>query len=345
MSFAQFSGSKQAAGLLQRSLERGRLSHAYLFSGNDMGELELISKTLAKTLNCANPVIAEGAVFKSDCCGQCQSCRKIGEGSHPDVQWLRPESKSRIIKIDQIRDLLQTIHLKASEAEWKVAIVVAAERLTVQAANAFLKTLEEPPPNCAILLLSLEPDRLLETILSRCLRLNFGGGSGPRLEEASLEWLRSFSEMAAEVKDGLLGRYRLLGTLLAKLGQIKEEVERVLTRNSPAERYADAEADLREKWESELAAAVEAEYRRCRGELLLGLQWWLRDVWLHQTSAGSQLPSFPAFEREVGMVAKRISMQDALENVETLERTQFLLRESNVQEALALEVGLLKLKL
>src|SRR5215471_19017137 len=111
MSFAQFPEQAQVVQLLQRSLERGRLSHAYLFSGVNIGELEGVARTLAKTLNCANPIRRPGAAFQSDCCDQCSSCQRIDEDTHPDIQWVRPESKSRIITIDQMRDLMQTISL------------------------------------------------------------------------------------------------------------------------------------------------------------------------------------------------------------------------------------------
>jgi hypothetical protein len=101
------------------------------------------------------------------------------------------------------------------------------------------------------------------------------------------------------------------------------------------------EKDLREKWEDELAAAIESEYRRRRADLLLLLQWWLRDIWLHSVAAGKELLNFPKISG-AETVARRISPKQALENLQTLEQTQRLLH-TNVQEALALEVGLLKL--
>ena len=101
---------------------------------------------------------------------------------------------------------------------------------------------------------------------------------------------------------------------------------------------------MREKWEDELSASVEAEYRRRRGELLLAVEWWLRDVWTQTLNAGSEMLTFPNLQTAANMVAKRISSSDAAENLQVLEQTQRLLG-SNVQEALALEVGLLKLKL
>ena len=112
---------------------------------------------------------------------------------------------------------------------------------------------------------------------------------------------------------------------------------------SPLEQYPDAEKDLREKWEDELKAAVESEYRRQRSDLLLLVQWWLRDVWLQSLAAGSGLMNFPNLA-ETQQVARRVAPERARQNLQVLEQTQRLLH-TNVQEALALEVGLLKLQL
>jgi hypothetical protein len=141
---------------------------------------------------------------------------------------------------------------------------------------------------------------------------------------------------------------------LKKLGELKEGIEKALTAQSPLQRYDDVEPALKEKWEEELSAAIEAEYRLQRSDVLVAVQWWLRDVWL-QTLAGAaqssqtatiqsaELLNFPAMP-SAARVAKRISSKQAMENLQVLERTQRLLG-SNIQEALALEVGLLKLNL
>jgi DNA polymerase-3 subunit delta' len=236
---------------------------------------------------------------------------------------------------------MREIQLKPAEAVHKVAVIAGADRLNIQAANAFLKTLEEPPPKSVLILLSTEPQRILETILSRCLRLNFFGDGRPVLNAGEMEWLEKFSALAAGGQKTLLGRYRLLDTLLQKLGGIRSQVDERLAANSPLEKYDDVEKDLRDKWEKELAAAIEAEYRRQRAELLLLIQCWLRDVWLHTLAAGRELMGFPEIAG-AETVARRISPRQALENLQTLEQTQRLLH-TNVQEALALEVGLLKL--
>jgi DNA polymerase-3 subunit delta' len=341
MAFKDFAEQEQSVQLLQRSLERGRLAHAYLFTGHQLDQLEMLARTLAQTLNCREPVKAGGVAI--DSCGDCLNCRKIEHANHADVHWVRPESKSRVIVIEQMRELMQEINLKPTEAEYKVAIVVAADRLNVNAANAFLKTLEEPPAKSVLILLSTEPRRLLETILSRCLRLNFAGGSGVRLDEALMEWLAKFSEIASAEQKSLLGRYRLMDLLAQKLAEIRSSVEKSLTARSPLERYEDAEKDLRDKWEDELKAAIEAEYRWQRTGALLAVQWWLRDVWLHTLAGGRELLNFPRL-KSTERVAGRITTRQALENLQVIEQTQRLLH-TNVQEALTLEVGLLRLRL
>jgi DNA polymerase-3 subunit delta' len=340
MAFKHFAKQTQGVELLQRSLARGRLGHAYLFAGDQLEELESLARTLAKTLNCRNPVKTGGVT--TDCCDTCLSCRKIDHDTHADVHWARPESKSRIVTVEQTRELMHEIQLKPTEAEYKVAIIAGADRLNVQAANAFLKTLEEPPGKSVLILLSTEPQRILETILSRCLRLNFFGEGARPLDPAQMEWLAHFGALAAHEQKSLLGRYRLLDALLQRLGEIRARVDEALTARSPLQQHDEIEKDLREKWEDELAAAIEAEYRRQRAEALLLVQWWLRDVWLRTLAAGGSLLKFPEiFGAEA--VARRITPRQALENLQILEQTQRLLH-TNVQEALALEVGLLKLR-
>jgi DNA polymerase-3 subunit delta' len=342
MAFTDAYRQEQGVQLLQRSLARGRLAHAYLFTGPQLDELESLARALAKTLNCGQPVRSAADAPATDCCDACSTCRRIDDENHGDIHWVRPESKTRIITIEQIREVSREIHLKPNEAEFKVAIVVAADRLNVQAANAFLKTLEEPPAKSVLVLLTTDPARLLETVVSRCLRLNFGGGV-QSLSPSQLEWLTGFSALAAAEQRSLLGRYRLLDALLRRLAELRAEVEKRLTERSPLQRYEDADKELREQWEAELVAAIEAEYRRRRGELLVAVQWWLRDVWLQCLNAGAGRLSFPQLAGSA-LLANRLTPQQARNNLGTIEDTQRLLN-TNVQEALALEVGLLRLHL
>ncbi len=217
---------------------------------------------------------------------------------------------------------------------------------------------------------------MLETILSRCLRVNFAGEGVRPLAPAQMAWLTAFSDLAAAPQKSLLGRYRLMDVLLRKLNESREGIEGALTERSPLQRYKDAEKELQDKWEDELKAAIEAEYRRQRTDLLLILQRWLRDVWVQALGddAGSEIgaPSFAGSEigapsdagSEIGapssmktegllnfplvrgtkQVAQRISPKEAMDNLNIMEQLQRCLA-TNVQEALALEVGLLKLHL
>jgi len=354
MAFKDFPAQAQGIELLQRSLERGRLAHAYLLTGHELDQLEGLARTLAKTLNCLYPVKRQGVAV--DCCDRCLNCQKVDDGNHADVFWVRPESKLRQIRINQIvrrddsppRVLLDAVNLKPTESRYKVGIIVAADRMNEAAANAFLKTLEEPPAQSVLLLLSIEPERLLETILSRCLRLNFNCEGQPALGAAQMEWLNQFSDIAAASEKSLLGRYRLLDVLLRKLSELRDSIEENLKARSPLEKYAEADEDLRDRWEKELKAAVEAEYRRQRLDFFSALHWWLRDVWLQtleqarSTSAEGLLaiPQMAGTKR----VAERITPKAALENLRIIEQLQRWLH-TNAQEALALEVGLLKLHL
>jgi DNA polymerase III subunit delta' len=341
--FSDFPEQTRIVQVLQRSLERDRLAHAYLFSGRALEELEAMARTLAKTVNCLSPPRRAANGLPLDACERCDSCLRIDQYNHPDVSWIRPESKSRVVTIDVIRELMQTVNLKPTMAALKVGVIVAADRLNVQAANAFLKTLEEPPPRSLLILLTTEPQRMLETILSRCLRLSFAD-SGLKFDASNTAWLSSFTSMAAASAGGLLARYRLLGLIMKKLAQQRQDIEKALNARSPLERYDDLESNMREKLEDELSAAIEAEYRRQRTDLIGVLHWWLRDVWLESLAAGRGMLSFPDLAAAAQAVARRISPAQARSNLEEMDRLQRQLH-TNVQEALALEVGLLKLRM
>jgi hypothetical protein len=143
-----------------------------------------------------------------------------------------------------------------------------------------------------------------------------------------------------------------MDVLLSKLNEMKAAIETSLTARSPLQTYKDAEKELLDKWEDELVAAIEAEYRRQRADLLALIQWWFRDVWLetlgsagkpNKAQTNASLLNFPQMAG-TQRVAKRLSSGEALVNLQVLEQLQRWLG-TNVQEALALEVGLLKLRL
>lgn len=343
MSFKDFPTHELGITLLQRSLERSRIAHAYMFSGHDIDELETIARTLAKTLNCLEPLMRNNVPV--DCCDTCAACVKVEKMAHPDVYWVRPESRSRVIRIDQIRELMRELGLKPAQAQYKLGILVGADRLNVESANAFLKTLEEPPGKSVLILLTTDPQRVLDTIASRCIRLSFG--AGVRVPDAArVDWLAEFGACAVAARESLFGRYKLIGFVMGKLAKFRNEIEANLKELSPLAQYdqsAELEPELREKWRKELDAAIEAAYRQKRAALVADLQVWFRDAWLQTLRVDRRLLSLP--ERcGTGRIAERLTPSQALENLRTLEQLQWLLN-SNVQELPALEVSILKLHL
>lgn len=158
-------GHEWAKELLAGAVTHGRAGHAYLFSGPAQVGKTLLARTFAQALNC----LAEDVAGRP--CGVCRACQLIAANRHPDVRLVEPEVTGRgtaVLRIDQIRQLQQALSLSAYEGRYKVAIVTQFDAANVNAANAFLKTLEEPPPGVVLLLTAVSADTLLETITSRC---------------------------------------------------------------------------------------------------------------------------------------------------------------------------------
>lgn len=335
MSLAKIHHQKGAVDILRRSLERQRLAHAYLFVGERGSGTDTVARELAKAVNCT--------AGKGDACDECLSCRKIDAGNHPDVQWIRPESKSRRIRIEQIRELMRTIYLKPSEGRMKVAILVDAECLQQEAANSFLKTLEEPAANSTILLLTSSPEQLLETILSRCLRIQFAGSSMETLNEAQQKLVDGLLATFSSKSGASIARvYALLGRIMETLKGIRETKEAEVGERMQLERYSDADPDFREKLEKEMLAAVEAEYRQARADLLRAMSVYFRDLNVLTCGADPSLLVMRDREKELTGAASALTSDWLTHRVEIVEEIQGNLRQ-NVNEALAIEVGLLKL--
>jgi DNA polymerase-3 subunit delta' len=330
---------------LQRALRGERLAHAYLVSGDSMRPMELFARTLAKALNCLGAGEQGAGGVRLDSCDRCASCVKIDHGNHPDLFWIRSESKSRQIRVKQMEGFLEELHLKPNEARWKVGVIVEAECLNEESANKFLKTLEEPPAATMLLLLTRTPERVLETLQSRCQRIVLAGPERPPLDDAEEPWLEAFAAAAAANAGGLLDRYRLLSVLTGRLEGIRDEVRERLQKASPLETAVDLDPEIAERLEKELAAAVEGEYRRRRGEILSTLNWWLHDIWLGTLQLEQSMLQLPRLAAPTTIIARRLKPEEAMANLQEIERTQRLLNATNVQEALALEVGLLKLRL
>jgi DNA polymerase-3 subunit delta' len=346
MAFAELISQITTLDILKRSIERGRVGHAYLFTGADRTVLEKASRAFAKVMNCEAAEARDGgeSAIVAECCDHCSSCERIEANHHGDVQWIRPESKMRIITIQQMRQLMDTLHLKPNDARYKVWTIVDADRMNPQSANAFLKTLEEPPGNSLMILLSTQPDRLLDTIRSRCLRLNFPGEQTATLRSEHQAWLESFAQQVTGKDSGMLDRYKALDVLMGQLSEARSSIEDNLRDRFLSDLPDDVDPKMLEKRDLELKAAVEAEYRRKRSELFTALEWWLRDVWMLSMHADASFLTFPDLHARSAELASRVATKPLLENIRLLEKLQRALH-TNVQESLALEVHLLKLNL
>jgi DNA polymerase-3 subunit delta' len=186
MAWSRILGHDGVIERLCESIERGRLSHAYLFVGPDGIGKELLARELAKALLCARNT--------REACDQCPSCQKTEHGNHPDVAFVRraertalspqPPLRSRRggagvrgrtqIVIGQVREEIQEpIAYKAFEGRYKIFVVADAEQMTEEAQNCLLKTLEEPPPRSLLVLLATRLEPFLDTVVSRCQIVRF----------------------------------------------------------------------------------------------------------------------------------------------------------------------------
>lgn len=167
--FREILGQERALGYLKMALKQGRLAHAYLFLGPEGVGRAATALALAGVLNCAAPT-PEG-----EACGECPSCRRLKAGTHPDFHLIRPTSESRQpqIKIEQIREFRKLTAYPPLGGGWRVAVIKPAAAMRVEAANALLKTLEEPPKQHLIILTAAQEGDLFPTLVSRCQKLAF----------------------------------------------------------------------------------------------------------------------------------------------------------------------------
>ncbi len=195
---ADLIGNENILQQLRVAANQKKTAHAYLICGAaGMGK-----KTLAKE-------ICRLVMCESGGCGVCRTCQKIEKDIHPDIQKLVGEGKSGQIKVDMIRSLRQDAYITPGEAEKKVYIIDGAENMNPDAQNAFLKVLEEPPKAVMFLLLCARPEALLQTVLSRVVRINL---SPPPLEKATervMELSKADAEtcrQALDICDGNIGQ-------------------------------------------------------------------------------------------------------------------------------------------
>ena len=307
---------------LRRAHQQNRLAHAYLITGPLGSGKELLAADLASLVN--------GTPAKN-----------VFSAKARDIFVARPESKSRRIVIAQIRDLEHALQMRASNGRRKVAIIPDADRLQTEAANAFLKTLEEPPKDSLLLLLSALPEALPETILSRCIAIQLEPNGRPqrRNEEEKLVKLLQLAShekrWTVQFAYGLAQEFQRL--LRGVRGEVKCEIDEALTQEQM--RYKDAtDGAWLEEREEYYKALTESLYLQRRAGLLETLFVWWTDV-LRENKGVTQR-NLPRARKETAALATRFGPAEILKRIRSLEELRDHLGR-NVHEALAIEVAFL----
>jgi len=319
-------GHDWAVSSLQRAVVSDDVSHAYLFTGPPgVGKMTL-ARNLAAALVCEREDASERP------CGDCRACHLVASGNHPDLHTIASEHVGANLKIDQVRELAHRLTLTPVEGRRQVAVLRRFEEATPSAANALLKTLEEPPAGVVLIVLAREADLLLPTIVSRCQHVSLRPLPVTTVERALVEHWNAPAHQAqllAHLSSGRLGwavrtlqDEKALGQRTARL----DDLDRLL-RASIIKRFEYAE---------ELARDPVATQET----LDLWIGWW-RDVLLVASGADAPLTNVDrladlrdhAHRFDVATIAAVISALRA-----TLEKLQL-----NANKRLALEVLMLDL--
>ena len=191
MSFNDIIGQERAIKILTKSLKKNKVSSSYIFVGSEGTGKKLTAIEFAKAVNCLN------LSKDSEACEDCQSCSEISKQYSPDLKIIEPIKNS--IKIEQIREMRKEIGLKPFKNKKKIYIIDKAEKMTLEASNCLLKTIEEPPYYAIIILICSRIDPILPTIVSRCQIINFGLITSIKIKELSLSKIKNIEKEKAEI--------------------------------------------------------------------------------------------------------------------------------------------------
>lgn len=262
--FKEIIGQEKAIGFLRGVIASDKIAPAYLFTGIQGIGKRTTAMAFALLLNCVNPVDGDG-------CKRCSSCKKISDGNHPDLIFIGPDQEKKAIGIDQIREINRHLAFSPVLGQRRIIVIDPAEKMSVEAANAFLKALEEPPPGNILILNVRDPDQLPSTIVSRCQRVPFK----PLPTQDIEDWLlregnvdKESAKILARLSEGSLGE----AIKLAHDDLFTERVNLVTTLHSVMNGSPDMLLDLAQKF-SDLGkrAATNRELKDDRIALMLGI--------------------------------------------------------------------------
>ena len=277
-----------------------RLAQAYLVVGGMRDETLPFAREALQRLFCRSANAP---------CRTCPSCRQVMERRHADIVWVEPEKKSRVVGIARIRDLQRVVYQTSFEGGWKAVVLVAADRVGEEASNAFLKTLEEPPPRCLFLLLTDSPQAVMATIQSRCQRIVLSTEPDVLPEPWHSELLGLLGDPVPRDVSGAILRSGRLDRLLAAV------------RKSVADEEAGVSED-EDLSDETLQARIEARYRGLRTVVVRGILLWYRDVLMCVCGADAADLRYREREGDLRRLADGLAYADALRNLRTIEVMQ-----------------------
>ena len=324
--FSEIVGQEQIKRHLQTSLELRKISHAYIINGDRNSGKEYIAKIFAMALQCENG----GA----DPCHECHSCRQALSSNHPDIIRLIHE-KPNTISVEDIRSQInRDMGIKPYKGPYKVYIISEGEKMTVQAQNALLKTLEEPPEYGVILILTNGVESLLPTIMSRCILLNMRPVRDDQVKRYLMEELQIpdyKAEVCAAFARGNIGRAKMLA-VSEEFDKVKEEAVTLLKC-------------IHELEIAEIVAAIKkiTEYQLDVTDYLDILSIWYRDVLMFKAMNDANHLIFREEIQYIKKVADRSSYEGIETILEALDKAKSRLA-ANVSFDLTMELLLLTIQ-
>ena len=324
--FRDIIGQENIKEHMQNAIRMDKVSHAYILQGELGAGKEFVAKVFAKTLQCDKK--------QEEPCEECRSCKQIDGKNHPDVIWVTHE-KPNSIGVEDIRTQLNNdMGIKPYYGPKKIYIINDCEKMTVQAQNALLKTLEEPPAYGVILLLTTNADALLPTILSRCVVLHMRPVEDRKVEEYLMKHLHMpdyKASVCAAFARGNIGKAKALAEN-EDFDQIKEEAVSLLKYINDMEI-------------SEIVAAIKRinDFKLDVGSYLDIISVWFRDILLFKATKNINSLIFKEEIQYIRKVAGRCSYEGIENIIEALDKAQNRLS-ANVNFDLTMELLFLTVK-
>lgn len=324
--FKDIVGQEQLKEHMLNAVLADKISHAYIIQGEAGSGKEFIAKTFVKAMQC------EGKETKP--CEECRSCKQIESNNHPDVIWVTHE-KPNSIGVEDIRGQVNNdVGIKPYYGPKKVYIIKEAEKMTVQAQNALLKTLEEPPAYAVIILLTTNAEALLATILSRCVMLHIRPVEDKRVEEYLMKYLQ-----VPDYKAGVCAAFARGNIGKAKALAKNDDFEQIKTEATGLLKY------IQDMEISEIAAAVKKinEFKLDINSYLDIMAVWFRDILLFKATKDVNSLIFKEEIQYIKRMAAKSSYEGIENMIEALDKAKSRLS-ANVNFDLTMELLFLTIK-